>query len=454
MPYDGEFAQYKPLRRLAESERIKDLLGSYRVQHAVSVAKTPLTIIARSSLNHDGWIPDWALAIDGSHAEVAIRNGYPGAEASYITVASVLIDLARTRELDQHRPVDPKVFRTLEQAESIDCALPGCNVIYDDEISAKSSFRHALFDVLHSTALAPDSESLLDTYEALLKSKPETREQKCPYEDCPAAGEYSPKYGQYVCSCEEKRRLYSTDALRIHERMNPAGSNGAVFSEVMQVLERLWFVHILRVFEAKGLLSVLKRVAIILDGPLAVYGQPAWLSNAIYKELSRLNQVVRMATGGKDLLLIGIEKTGLFVDHFDFIDTNADGTKGAFPNDTVALLDDNYIKRSIVFSESDRPYGHATYFGRKFLYKTGLGAKVVGSLPFLLEEHKDVSQADVSQYPRIADALATLNHLVSSRYENAVTPLVSAHAEASIPLHLGKKILEQLAREIISEDNI
>lgn len=451
MPYKGEFAQYKPLRRLVESERINQLLGNYRVQDIVSATQTPLTIIERKYLEQDGWLPDWALAIDGSHAEVAVKNGYPGAEASYITVASVLIDLAKTRSLDQHRPIDPKIFRTLEQAESIDCALPGCNVIYQDEASAKSSLRRALFDVLSSTALATDGESLLDTYETLLQFKPQFREQGCPYDDCPIAGRYLPQKNRYVCDCEERRLLYSSDALRIHERMNPAGSNGAIFAEVMQVLERIWFIHVLRVFEAKGLLSVLKRVAVILDGPLAVYGQPAWLSGAIYKELLRLNEVIRKATGGRDLLLVGIEKTGLFVDHFDFIDTNEDGTKGKFPNDAVALLDDTYIKQNIVFSESDRPYGEATYFGRKFFFKTGSGAKVVGSLPFLTEEAKNVSRADESQYSRLADALTTLNYLISSRYANAVTPLVSAHAEASIPLNLGKKILERIAREIIGE---
>jgi hypothetical protein len=26
--------------------------------------------------------------------------------------------------------------------------------------------------------------------------------------------------------------------------MNPAGSNGAIFSEIMQVLERVWLIHI------------------------------------------------------------------------------------------------------------------------------------------------------------------------------------------------------------------
>ena len=41
-----------------------------------------------------------------------------------------------------------------------------------------------------------------------------------------------------------------------------------------------------------------------------------------------------------------------------------------------------------------------------------------------------------------------LDELVSSRYPNSVSPLVSAHAEASIPLNLGKNIFDDIAREI------
>ncbi len=453
MPYDGEYAQYKPLGRLVQSERVHQLLSKYEIRSNPDVEPVLPTFVKLSDLNQNGWKPDWILAIDGSHHEVPVKNGYPSAEASYITVASVLLDVAKVRELDQQRPVDPKIFRTVEQAEAIDCVLPGSNVIYKGETSAKSSLRKALFELLSAERLADKEESLLDTYEVLLDHKPQRRDQKCPYEDCPLEeGTYHPQHhGRYECSCEKKAWYYSTDALRIHERMNPEGANGLIFSEVMQVLERLWLIHILRVFEAQQLLSVLKRIAIVVDGPLAVYGQPAWLSGAIYKELARINEAVKAATGGLDILLLGIEKSGQFVEHVNSLDKNEDGSPGRFPDESALLFDDTYIKKHIVFSESSQPYGFATYFGRKFAYKTKPGALIIGSLPFLIDSHRDVKTAHPNQFPRLADALSMLNQLASTRYMNAVTPLVSAHAEASIPLHLGNKVLQRLAREIISE---
>lgn len=456
MPYEGEFAHYKPLRRLVESDRVKKLLGSYEVRSKADQLES-LQTLHPIQITPGDWIPKKIIAIDGSHAEVEIKNGFPGAEASYVTVASVILDVEKMRELDRHRPVEPKKFRTIENSQSIDCALPGCNIILKGEKSAKDSLRKSIFEVFGDVKAFPDSggESLLDTYEALLEYKPITeRSQKCPYEDCPDNRDYQRGKGQYTCQCHLSRSLYSTDALRIHERMNPAGKNGAIFGEIMQVWEAVWMVHILRSLEANKWLSSLGRLAIVLDGQLAIFGQPAWISQAVYQELLRINGLTKKATGGKDILLVGVEKTGTFVEHFEDLDRNEDGSFGAFLSGTVGLLTDSYIKQNIIFSDSKKPYGDATYFGRKFFYKTKSGARIVATLPFLAEKHRDLTKAEPSQFPRLADAIGLLDQLVSSRFPNALVPLVSANAEAAIPLRLGNQVLEKLAKELMAENRI
>lgn len=325
--------------------------------------------------------------------------------------------------------------------------------MYEGAGSAKESLRRAIYQTFGSVRMSADGESLLDTYEVLLGWKPATsREQKCPYDDCPVPdGEYRRGQGTYACPCERARLLYSTDALRIHEGMQDAGTNGAMFAEVMQVWERVWILHVLRTLESKTWLSSLRRLAIVLDGPLAVFGHPAWLSQAISQELYRLNTVIRRATGGQDLLLLGIEKGGMFAEHFDQIDRTDENGVDAFPRQTAGLITDDYIKRNIIFSDSPKPYGQDTYFGRKLFYKTASGARVVAVLPFLSDDHRDMACAKPSQYPRLADAMNVLDHLVSSRFANALTPLIAAHGEAAIPLNLGKKVLEDLARRMMRD---
>jgi hypothetical protein len=455
MPYEDEFAHYKPLKRVSESAQVQALLKRAKTVTTV-VDLIPVGTVTPSFLRPSGWTPDYVLAVDGSPAEVPVNNGYPSAAVGYVTVASVLLDIAKMMELDAHRPVDPRQFRTIENVESIDGALPGCNVVIDDDLDAVHSFRRALFEIFQNTRIAEAGESVLDTYEALLQYKPISKHpQRCPYEDCLRPDQHYQKgCGTYNCSCLHARSLFSTDSLRIHEFMKPEGSNQSMFTETMTVLERIWIIHFLRMLEQEQLLPVLKRLAIVLDGPLAVFGAPAWLSTTIEAELKRINEAVKEAVRDEEfeLLFIGIEKSGNFMEHLTNLDKGPSGELDALPRQTAMLLTDDYIKQRIVFSNSDRQYGRNTYFGRKVFYKAASGALIVVNTPFLREDHKDLGRAEVSQFPRLADSMSLLDKLVSSRYRNSIMPIISAHAEAAIPMNLGKRVLEKLAKQLMADN--
>ena len=182
-------------------------------------------------------------------------------------------------------------------------------------------------------------------------------------------------------------------------------------------------------------------------GRWAVFSTSSWLAKVIEVEIRRINAVQKTITG-QDILLIGIEKSGTFVNHFQEIDTTTDGLLGRFPNQSALLLDDTYIKKNIEFSASTKAYGLDTYFGRKLFYKTVNGYNLVPVVISLSDSDKDIRTAKPSQFPRLADVMALLDTFVSNRYPNSVSPLISAHAEAAIPLNLGKRIFENIAREI------
>ena len=215
----------------------------------------------------------------------------------------------------------------------------------------------------------------------------------------------------------------------------------------MGVWERLLLIHLLRCFEQRNWFDRLGSIAFFLDGPLAVFGPPAWLSAAISLELQRINTVVRAKTGN-DMIIVGIEKSGNFVAHFDDIDKREDGSQN-FPGGSYFLPTDRYIKERIIFSDSTKRYGADTYFGRKFFYKTKSGAQIVANIPFLSPDQDTLISDDSALYPRFGTVCALLDKLVTSRFPNALGPIVSAHAQASIPLHLGQKVLKQLAQALI-----
>jgi len=296
-----------------------------------------------------------------------------------------------------------------------------------------------------------DHTRLLETYEELLARKPQSRLQMCPYDYDGCEQHFAVPPGLSSCPCERRRAIYSTDALRVHERFWEVGSNREALGEVMQVWERVVLIHLLRCFDRRGWLATMNRLAFVLDGPLALFGHPAWMSAAISAELKRLNATIR-AESGRDLLLLGIEKSGTFVTHFDEIDQTETPGEVRFPPRSCFLPTDHYIKRRIIYSTSDKRYGADTYFGRKLFYKTASGSRIVANIPYLTSEQDTLESSDIALYPQIPLACALLDKLVSSRFPNALSPIVSAHAQAAIPLNLGARVLQQLARALMRGD--
>lgn len=448
MPYDGEYAGYRPVRRLVSADAVQKLLRRARLAPPEPTLSA-LGWAPRAAPPALEGAPRYVVGIDGSYSEVAVRNGYPGARVGYCTVASVLIRLDELDRLDAARPVDPRTFRDTEEAATIDAALPGSNVVTGNHKSPREAFRGEIFERLQGTVIDEgDDVALLDTYSALLAHKPQGSKLRCPYEELGCGQQVEVPGAAAACPCERSLVLYPTDALRIHERFYTDGPNGEAFGLVTETWCKILLVHFLRCFEKRGLLRLLAGVGFVLDGPLAVFGPPAWLSAAISRELKRLNCAFREQVG-MDLLIFGVEKTGMFVTHFDEIDAFDGGGACLFAPRTLLLPTDRYIKSRVALSDSPKRYGNDTYFGRKCFYKTASGMRVVVNIPFLSEEQDTLDSGDPALYPRLGAVCALLDQLASSRYPNAVTPLVSAHAEAAIPLRLGQKVLQQLAKALI-----
>lgn len=454
MGFKNEFSSYEPLRRILDSSKVKSLQDRLKIrkkdEQRDGQEEFRSNIISKADLRSD-FIPDYVIAIDGSYQPAKAENGFPGAEFGYITISAVLIVEKSVRELAMQEFIDPKKFRETEKASTIDTVIPGCNVIIDSEKSAKTSMRRVLFEELQNTRAFEEGEALLETYEHLFRIKLEKdkelgdrRKPRSPIDGVDQEMTYD--FGQYTCP-HSGEQLYSTDAMRLHELMNSGGTNGEMYGQVMQMFEKLWLVHILRSFEKKDWLGLLDRVAFVLDGPLACFSTWSWINKSIIAELARINELQKKQTG-KDLLIFGIEKFGTFYNHFEEVDTKIDGTTDRFPNQSALLLSDGYIKKNIIFSESDKLYGQDTYFGRKLFYKTKIGYRIIPVLAFFNEHQQNLETARPNQFSRLGDLMNMLDELVSSRYPNSVSPLVSAHAEAAIPLNLGKRIFDDIAREI------
>jgi hypothetical protein len=428
------------LLALAKSKAIKEFDGAIRTD-ADRAQRDPPNLV---DVKRDNWLPLRVVAIDGSTLTHRVQNGFPGAEASLVLLSVVFIDVSELAKINDAEIPSPRIFNEFDRANTLDAVLPGANIVRKGrpEDSPVRFFRQTVFETL-SGELEINHESLLETFRSITRGY--LSKIECPIEGCAEA--YMMGQNTYQCPCDRKETLFETDALRFHQRFNDLGSNREVHGEVRHILEVLSLVNVLRFFEADNRIRFLKDCAFVLDGPLAVFGQPAWLSPYVQREIQRISAKSRKLNGC-DLLLIGVEKSGQYIAHFSDIDwTDENGPKSKFAVETVIIPDAKYINRNIVFRpENSKPSGVDTYFGRKVFYKTRNGFHAVINSAIINEEGADFSNVSPQVFPRLGDALNVLDHLSTYLYEDGFMPLIRAHAHAAIPLKQGAEILSRLVK--------
>lgn len=285
-------------------------------------------------------------------------------------------------------------------------------------------------------------ETLLETYRALVSGRTSTF--RCPSSGCDQA--LNPGVGSWNCPCSKSVPLYETDPLRFHERFNEVGPNGEPHGEVMRFLEAILLLNVLRYFSSfdQGL-NILPRLAFVVDGPLASFGQFAAVVPYIQKELRRINDLC-VAKTGKNILLFSLIKSGQFYEHFEQLDFDEmKGPNGRFGPQTVLLPDIAYIHEAVVYRSPDaKPWGADTYYGRIALYKSKSGQRMVINTPKVTEASLDLSNTDLAAYPGLPEVAGIVDRLSTYLFDGGFVPIVRAHSHAAIPLRMGGEIIKSL----------
>ncbi len=446
MPYRNEFAKGDSLSRLEESPSVKDFQGAIKYRENQNIHEPPGSL----ELERGAGRVKRVLAIDGSTVTHRVKNGYPGAEAALLNLAAIVIKLEAIRDIPRDYIPSPREMRDMEQCQTLSAVLPGRNVVRknEPEDSPKRFFRATISKELEAK-LDPEHESLLETLRIITGG----RESRivCPVDECllDERGRWvTPKQGLGTCNCRLGEVIYETDSLRTHERFEEYGSSAQAFTAVQQAIEHLTLVNILRYFERTKSLGVFRDTAFIMDGPLAIFGMPAWLKDYIEREIARLHNKA-LEQGGLGILLLGIEKSGQFLDHLRELDwLDDEGPRQRLPNCTALVPDIDYIHEHIVLRPLNaKPYGKDTYYGRKVLYKNRAGQHSVIMTPIVNASGRDPHCVEEAAFPRLGEALDIMDELSTHLYQDGFAPLVRAHAHAAIPLRTGARILESLFSE-------
>lgn len=313
--------------------------------------------------------------------------------------------------------------------------------------TVQSSWRAEIFEIFRDYKI--EESSLLDILRILIdssdrKSTNGVLVSRCPDADCSASNLDVLFDGTSQCpSCRTK--VFPTDCLRIHEEVSEEHANATSLGRLMMVLEHITMVGYL-FFLSQRQPRVLGQVAFVMDGPLALFGPSAWLHTAILNYLQSLN--ASLTERRQQLpVIIGIEKTGQFAEF-------ASAISHRLERQHLMMLPDSFIFQHILTyrASPNSAFGRDTYYGQKFFYKTAKGQLLTISIPKRRETSADSFRPE--NYPTLPNALALLDRIGTTLYEDALIPVALAHSYASIPLRTGSKVLTLLARHHLGSNSV
>jgi hypothetical protein len=395
-------------------------------------------------------LPSYVVASDASKADTSVNKNLPSTQLGFIKVTHVIIAMANYAGLIRpgNRFVDPfKVAELHRNAHPVTYVTPGSNIKYAGKSTVKSGFRRAVFDQLNKDLGAAGRKVLTDTLLELHGGAIHLDScTACKAPPVPPASEFVFNGANlfHVCpNCGEE--IYLTDILRLHEGVSDFGDNTSATTRMMNAIEHLFIAGFIADMLATDP-SVLSKIAFVMDGPLAIFGEPAKLHARVMALVHKAN--AKLASLGLDsLLMIGLQKTGSVMDHANLL-------KRHLPNGVIRVLDDQYRYQYIAESESEN-FGHETYYGQDFLFKTENGRIFNFAIPYPFAG-KDVSggkrafsqkKVESARYGNlIGRACDLIRHFELDLYENAIVPVALAHRHASISLVPGGKVLDILAK--------
>jgi hypothetical protein len=343
--------------------------------------------------------------------------------------------------------------------KALSLALPSSNLRYNEAENVADGFRQRLYEHFsHEKTRLPYAGTMLNTLFKLSSGgdhgiKDNNKNRIIFVYKCPACG-YEPKdngFGKkgFAISDQEKtilcsncsKTIYPTDNLRLHETVTDHGGLAGGLSRIMNVAEYTLFAHTIIDCLGGDYLATLSDLCFFVDGPLAFFGQPAWLHRPVMKLISHANQQLKKI-GRSPFLMIGLQKQGTLADHARMISRH-------LPRESYRFVDDVYRSRYISPVPSDG-FGLETYFGQDIIYHTPKGNVFVLGVPYPFADKSradfKTAKSDVSNYPEIYKVFQMVKIFESDLYEGSLVPIIIAHRNASISRMPGGKVLDVAAR--------
>lgn len=457
MPYNNQPAGKGGHSDFVKNPDVQDFLKScdYLKEPSDDEAKAMASSFMPAPLGETPQLPKFVVASDASKSDTPVNDKLPSTQLGFVKVSHVLIVMDKYAELvaPGSRFVDPfKVANMHRNAQPITFVMPGSNVCYKKAANVRDGFRHALYDQLTSNRRDGANKMVLtDTLFALNDNR--IIIGTCPSHSCESSTKdflFTPSARTHICvSCGTT--IYATDSLRLHEGISDFGNNTSAITRMMNVVEHLLLVaFIMELLQADP--SALSKIAFVMDGPLALFGEPAKWQPRIMKLIFKTNQKLS-SLGLEPMLIVGLQKTGIVMDHAHLLER-------FLPNGVLRVIDDTYRHTYITGSDkATEDFGYESYYGQDFLFKTERGRIFNFALPFPFEGKGGFggrmgfakAKVELSSYGSlIKRACDLIRYFELDLYDNAIVPVALAHRHASISLVPGGKVLDLITKAGLS----
>jgi NurA domain-containing protein len=379
------------------------------------------------------------IAVDGGMTEVSVRKEFPTASIAFMTFGPLTLSLKDLQELDESPFIGPEDMARLKNLERYSVSVPSKTVL----AGGAKTFSEGVRATIHEFLANDKRAELLEALRWLLfrewlpaNERPIWTVPRCPHRGCDEQKISFASGGASLAACPRcAGTIYLSDGLRLYENIDDEQGAGGIMAYLLSTLEQLVLVHIIRT-----LLSfkpaVLREILLIKDGPLAFFGNVA----PLHKPMQELMAYVGNKDNGKPLIcLVGLEKSGAFVEHAALIEPN-------LKSGHYLLLNNEYIYKYIVPRNSTgRPFGETTYYGAKVVYKSERGNVFVATIPTAQFKVRPT----IEDLFNAAEVLQTTGELRCSMYDNALIPVVLANRLVSLADVPSSEILKRFVKSAV-----
>lgn len=380
------------------------------------------------------------LAVDGGYTTVEVKKSFPSSQIAFFQFGALLFKKDDLESLSEKAFIFPEDMQKLHNLQRFKLAIPIKNVISKDQKSLTASVRKTIYDFFIQQR---ESSSFMETLSWFIFEE----FKSSPLESYVLSNDPNKGVGSGNISLVKNEMtkdytfnlgsgvVYLTDVFRLHEAIDDEQGAGGILGYLTRLVEQIILVHFIRLI-LKLQPALLKKFLFITDGPLSFSGQTANMHKPMRELCNYLQE-------NEALYLVGLEKSGAFVEHAHEICLPKEG-KIVLNKGKYILLSNEYIYKYIVPGDHTKTiYAETSYYGGKVIYHSTDEQVIVLTVPI---KNKDViKNPDPKFYNNLHVILINIKKLKCDMYDDSIIPVALANKLVSLANHPSKILLEKFA---------